>query len=247
MSWCAILSAVSNSSTHHDEVLTALRVAASEAGATPDIGSRIQADRGSALVHLGLRTPLRRRRVKQGFAFTTGDDDAVLAAWDRIWQQADVADVMFAPLDHYRDRAVEDPAAFWAIVSGWIDRIDNWAHADDLARVYSRALEASRALEGSSDVVYAALVGWSTEPDQWRQRIAMVSLIHYTGKHANFMPPNDVLAVVANCVADDRAPVSKAVGWVLRETMKADKQAVLDFMATHEATMSAATRRRALS
>lgn len=238
---CAILSSVSKRSAHHDEVLAALSAVASEAGATPDLGARIQADRGSALVHLGLRTPLRRRRVTQGFSFTVGDDEAVLTAWDGIWQQAGVADVMFAPLDHYRDRVVGDPAAFWSVVSAWIDRIENWAHADDLARVYSRALEAS------SDVVYPTLVDWSTEQDQWRQRIAMVSLIRYTGKNVNFMPPDHVLAVVGNCVADDRATVSKAVGWVLRETMKADEQAVLDFIATHEATISPATRRRALS
>lgn len=228
-------------SPHHDEVLAALSAAASEAGATPELEARIQNDRGSALVHLGLRTPLRRRRVKKGFSFTVGDNDAVLTAWDDIWQQADVADVMFAPLDHYRDRQVENPSAFWSIVSAWIDRIDNWAHADDLARVYSRALEAS------SDVVYPTLLGWSTEEDQWRQRIAMVSLIRYTGKNANFMPPADVLAIVANCVADDRATVSKAVGWVLRETMRADKAAVLEFLDIHETVISSATRRRALS
>lgn len=234
-------------SPHHDEVLAAFSAAASEDGATPELGARIQNDRSSALVHLGLRTPLRRRRVKQGFSFTIGDNDAVLTAWDDIWQQADVADVMFAPLDHYRDREVADPSAFWSIVSAWIDGIDNWAHADDLARVYSRVLEASRALEASSDVVYPTLLGWSTEEDQWRQRIAMVSLIRYTGKNANFMPPDEVLAVVANCVADDRATVSKAVGWVLRETMRADKAAVLEFLDTHETMISSATRRRALS
>ena len=224
--------------SNHQEVLDALREVALESGATAELGARIQADRGSELTHLGLRTPLRRRRVKQGFSFTTGGSKAVLAAWDDIWRTATVADVMFAPLDFYRARTVDDAAAFSATVAGWIERVDNWAHADDLARVYSRALEAS------ADVPYPTLLDWSAGQDQWRQRIAMVSLIRYSGKNVNFMPVEQVLAIVANCVTDERETVRKAVGWVLRETMKVDEPAVRAFLDRHAATISAATLRR---
>ena len=65
----------------------------------------------------------------------------------------------------------------------------------------------------------------------------------YTGKHATFMPSGSVLDVVANCVGDKRAAVTKAVGWVLRETMADDESAVRAFLETHATVISAATRR----
>ncbi len=74
----------------------------------------------------------------------------------------------------------------------------------------------------------------------------MVSLIRYTGKNATFMPTRAVLDVVANCVADQRKTVSKAVGWVLRETMRADQPAVLAFIDQHESVMASDARRRAI-
>lgn len=225
---------------HHDEVLAALQQAAREQGATPDLGARIQADRRTRFSHLGLRTPLRRARVKQGFDFLSGSEADVLRTWDRIWWAADVGDVLFAPLDHYRTVAVEHPEALWATSSRWIERIDNWAHADDLARVYSRTLEAV------PDVVYPTLLRWSGTSDPWLQRISMVSLIRYSGANASFMPTTMVLEVVENCVDDQRDTVAKALGWVLRETMRSDESAVLAFVDRHGPGMAPEAKRRAM-
>ena len=224
---------------HHLEVLTALTQVASESGTPSDLGGRIQSDRRSSFEHLGLRTPDRRRRVKQGFSFTAGSDTEVLAAWDEVWTTTSNGDVLFTPLDYYRTRPVVAVDQFWSTVVTWIDRIDNWAHADDLARVYSRALEAS------PDTVDPTLIGWSRSGDQWACRISMVSLIRYTGKNAAFMPADAVLDLVANCVADHRDTVAKAVGWILRETMDDDRQRVQAFLAEHESSMPAVSRRRA--
>lgn len=225
---------------HAAEVLAALTEAAFDDGVPAELGERVRLDRRSAFTHLGLRTPTRRRRVNAGFSFTGGSDAEVLAAWDSVWWRADVADVLFAPLDHYRDMVLADPIAFWSTVSRWVERVDNWAHADDLARVYSRALEAA------PESVYPTLLRWSSEHDQWLRRISMVSLIRYTGKNAGFMPANAVLAVVEACVADEREAVAKAVGWVLRETMMTNEVAVLEFLETHRAVMPASARRRAM-
>ena len=73
----------------------------------------------------------------------------------------------------------------------------------------------------------------------------MVSLIRYTGKNAAFMPADDVLDLVANCVTDQRDTVAKAVGWVLRETMEDDPRKVQGFLDKHTASMPAVARRRA--
>jgi len=138
-----------------------------------------------------------------------------------------------------------DPG-FWETVQHWIDRIDNWAHADDLARVYSFALEAVVSGQGE-DLVFPTLEAWSRDDDRWRKRISIVSLIHYSGKNAVFLPPEPVLRLVANCVGDPRDSVYKAVGWVLRETMRKHPDEVDAFLETHADQLHPSAVRRARS
>ena len=230
---------------HHDEVLGALSALAAETGISPERGELVRADRRSEFEYLGLRTPDRRRRVAAGFSFTDQDAASVLAAWDDIWNLADNGDVMFAALDFYRRRigsrrwTADDSAKLWSTAVGWIGRIDNWAHADDLARLYSFAL-ADR-----PELVYPTLEEWSRSDSEWQRRIAMVSLIHYSGKNAVFMPIDPCLHLLANCVDDRRETVSSALGWVLRELLAVHPDAVLAFLETHAASMPRPAIRRA--
>ncbi|MEO1056216.1 MAG: DNA alkylation repair protein [Actinomycetota bacterium] len=223
----------------HAEVLDALATVASETGMTGR-GELVRADRRSQYQYLGLRTPDRRRRVARGFSFTSGADQHVLTTWDGIWNDTDNGDVLFAVLDFYLARGVDHIVDdFWRTSAGWIDRVDNWAHADDLARLYSYALEADR------DGVYPTLEQWSHTESEWRRRVSVVSLIHYSGKNAVFMPIEPCLDLVANCVADPRDTVSKAVGWVLRELLATYPDEVTEFLQLHVAAMPAPAFRRA--
>ena len=230
---------------HHDEVLGALSALARETGISPERGELVRADRRSEFEYFGLRTPDRRRRVAAGFSFTDQDPASVLAAWDEIWNLADNGDVMFAVLDFYRRRigsrswAPADSAELWGTAVGWIERIDNWAHADDLARLYSFALA------DQPELVYLTLEEWSLADNEWQRRIAMVSLIHYSGKNAVFLPIEPSLRVLANCVDDRRETVSSALGWVLRELLAVHPDAVLAFLETHAASMPRPAIRRA--
>src|SRR5688572_30303935 len=58
------------------------------------------------------------------------------------------------------------------------------------------------------------MASWSTAESEWRRRVSFVSLIHYTGKNAIFLP---VKKVLSNCIDDHRIHVQMAVSWVLRE------------------------------
>ncbi|MBH0116807.1 DNA alkylation repair protein [Salinibacterium sp. NG253] len=230
---------------HHDEVLGALSALAAETGISLERGKLVRADRRSQFEYFGLRTPDRRRRVAAGFSFTGQDSASVLAAWDEIWHLADNGDVMFAALDFYRRRigsrrwTAADSAEFWSTAVGWIERIDNWAHADDLARLYSFALA------DQPELVYPTLEEWSRSDNERQRRIAMVSLIHYSGKNAVFMPIEPCLSLLANSVTDRRETVSSALGWVLRELLAVHPDAVLAFLTTHAASMPRPATRRA--
>ncbi len=224
---------------HHAEVLDALTAVASETGMTGR-GELVRADRRSQYQYLGLRTPDRRRRVAKGFSFTSGSDLDVLETWDGIWNSTDNGDVLFAVLDFYRARGVDDITEdYWQTSAAWIERVDNWAHADDLARLYSYALA------GARDDVYPTLEEWSRAESEWRRRVSVVSLIHYSGKNAVFMPVEPCLDLVANCVSDPRDTVHKAVGWVLRELLAVYPDQVIEFLRLHAGTMPAPAIRRA--
>lgn len=205
-----------------------------------DVGERIRIDRGSHLQHLGLRTPTRRKLVKAGFSFYDQDDEGILEVWDGIWKLTHYADVLFAVLDYYRERLQHGvPSFFWPVAADWITKIDNWAHADDLARVYSWALSSN------PDQVHPTLIEWNQLESLWHRRISIVSLVRYSGKNAVILPPDQVFPLLENCVDDDRAYIQKAVGWVVREMSGTYPTEAIRFLEQNRNALSRQALRRA--
>jgi 3-methyladenine DNA glycosylase AlkD len=221
---------------YHDEVVAALR----EVG-NPGLGADVAKDRGSSMEHLGIRFPVLRRRVKEGFSFYDLSEGEILAIWDHLWRTSRYGDVLFAALEYYAPlvRKRVSPA-LWPVVRHWHEQVDNWCHCDGLSSLYSWIL-ASEPAE-----VYPQLEAWNRAADQWLRRISIVSLIHYSGKNAVFMPLDRVLALVTTCLADEREYVQNAVGWVLREMGRAYPSEVRTYLEEHLATISAVAFRRAI-
>ena len=196
---------------YHDEVLGALQALGS-----PSLGRHMAKDRGSSLKYVGIRVTALRQRVKQGFSFYDLDPATVLAVWDDLWMGSEWGDVLFAAQEYYGPlvrKRVDD--AYWPVMKRWIGRVDNWCHADGLSGTYSRLLEAD------PEAVMPVLERWNKDEALWPRRVSIVSLIHYTGKNAVFLTPDEVLPLVDRCAEDRRQPMQKAVGWVLREMWRA--------------------------
>jgi len=221
----------------HDEVAAALR-----AIGNPRRGEAVRLDRGSRLEHLGIGFPALRARVKQGFSFSKRPFDEVLPVWDALWQQSPVGDVLFAALAFLEPVVRKQvPPTLWPRLVRWPVRVDNWCHADMLANVNSFVLQAQPA------ELLPQLLDWSRSAQtEWQLRIALASLIHYSGKNAVFLPPAQMLPVLAAAVGDARPSVQLALGWVLREIDRGHPQVVDTFLAEHAARIGAAARRRAL-
>ena len=221
---------------YHLEVKTALT-----AIGNPALGRAIQKDRGSKLEHLGIRFPELRRRVKQGFSFYTLPEDVVLEVWNALWQMSPYGDVLFAALEYYLPIVKKQvPENLWSVVKGWTPRIDNWCHSDGLSAIYSRILESNQ------KEVYAQLLEWNQAQSEWLRRISLVSLIHYSGKNAVFMPLKKVLPLVTNCLDDERYYVQTAIGWVLREMGNVYNNEIVNYLETHSKQMSTAAFSRAV-
>jgi 3-methyladenine DNA glycosylase AlkD len=222
---------------YHDEVAQALR-----AIGDPRLGEAIRADRGSRLEHLGIRFPALRKRVKQGFSFYDLPEEQVLEIWDALWTSSPYGDVLFAALEYYAPIVRRDvPPGLWPVIQHWGSRVDNWCHSDLLSNIYSRVGE--RYL----DEVYPQLEAWNAAEDEWLRRISIVSLVHYSGKNAVFLPPDRVLPLVSNCLGDGRHYVQTAVGWVLREMGHAYPDEIAAYLEAHAAAMSATAFSRAIA
>ena len=221
---------------HHDEVVAAL-----VAIGNPRRSEAIRLDRGSDLQYLGIGFPALRARVKQNFTFSRLPEAEVLEIWDALWRSSPYGDVLFAALETLapivRKRV---PPALWPTVRHWSERVDNWCHSDALSGIYSRVLEANFA------AVYPQLQAWNMSPSEWLRRISLTSLIHYSGRNAVFLAPEQVLPLVENCVADHRKCVELAVGWVLRELGHVHPDEVAAFLERHAANMGSRAYARAI-
>lgn len=197
-------------------------------------------DKKSQLEFLAVRVPAIERVVRSGFSFYRRPDGDVLSIWNGIWFSSPYFEVMTAAAMYYGlQRARIDPDT-WPTLATWSGRVENWAHSDQLAGMYSYLLA-----QRTSDV-YARLEAWNASDDPWLKRISLISLIHYSGKNAVFLPLERVVPLVSNCLSDERYYVQKAVGWVLREMGLVYPEEVRAYLRAHMARMPAIAFSRAI-
>jgi 3-methyladenine DNA glycosylase AlkD len=165
----------------------------------------------SQLEFLAIKVPVMRQVAREGFSFYSQSPEEVLEIWNAIWFSSPCYEVMSMPLFYYERPGKKISPATWPTLSTWSERVENWAHSDGLASIYSYLLAQN------FDEVYGVLQRWNNAENQWLRRLSMVSLIHYSGKKAVFLPLDKVLPMLENCLDDERPYVQKAIGWVLRE------------------------------
>jgi 3-methyladenine DNA glycosylase AlkD len=205
---------------YHNELVDALR-----AIGNPGYGRAVQKDRGSRMRHLGIRFPELRARVAKGFSFTSLPEDQVLEVWDGLWRMSPYADVLYAAIEFYRPIVRKQvPPGLWEVTQTWHRRVDNWCLADALASIWSRVLESD------INTVYPFLDDLNYSESVWDRRLSLVSLIHYSGKNAVFLPWQAVEPLVSRSLEDDRHYVQTAVGWLIREMGDASRREVTAYL-----------------
>ena len=207
----------------HEEVLKELKAIGS-----PSFALHTPKDRRSEMLYSGVRVPERRKLSKKGFSFYDRPETEVLAIWDDLFMHSPNGDVLFCALDYLRFRVRKHvPPNLWSIIRNWVQRVENWAHSDEMSWVFSYVLEAY------FDEVFEDLVTWNKSDDLWPKRISIVSLIHYTGKNSVFLPPEIVFPMVERCIDDHRYYMQKATGWVLREMNREYPEEVEEYLTSH--------------
>jgi len=95
----------------------------------------------------------------------------------------------------------------------WLDRISSWADHDGLVHYLIAPMVVADPARVEN------IFKWSKSPDRWHRRAACVALIHGTRKGKFLL---EIKPLSDSLLSDEDNMVQKGVGWLLRETAKAD-------------------------
>lgn len=105
--------------------------------------------------------------------------------------------------------------------ASWLDRITNWADHDALAHYLLAPMvcaDPARCRE---------VFRWAKSRNRWHRRAACVSLIRGT-REKQFFP--EIVRLAGMLLSDNDDMVQKGLGWLLRETAKADPQRTVPYL-----------------
>jgi 3-methyladenine DNA glycosylase AlkD len=103
----------------------------------------------------------------------------------------------------------------------WLDRVSSWADHDSLVHDVLApmiAAEPARCRE---------VFSWAKSPNRWRRRAACVALIRGTRERRFF---REIVRLSNQLLDDEDDMVQKGLGWLLRETAKADPQRTVPYL-----------------
>jgi len=112
-----------------------------------------------------------------------------------------------------------------------------WDYVDQLAAKHLGHLLANYQTE-----IKPVLLAWSTDPDIWRRRTAILSQLRFKqDTDVDFLQ-----TVIEPSLGESEFFLRKAIGWALREYSKVDPHFVTEYVATNQARLSPLSRREAL-
>ena len=216
-----------------DAVVSVLRPLASAERATAE-----RAYLKSHLQFLGVGVPAVRAAVisaARGYG-KLGRDDAL--AWARaLWSE---------PLHERRVAAIEVLRRYAGVLEpadlpqleAWIRESRSWAYVDPLAG------DLAGAIALRDDGAWPRIDAWSTDPDFWIRRSALLALL--PGIRGGRPDRERFERYAAPMLAEKEFFIRKAIGWVLRETSKKDPAYVTAWTRDHLDQLSGVTFREAV-
>ena len=109
----------------------------------------------------------------------------------------------------------------FAMFESWLDRIGSWADHDGLVHYLISPMVAAK--PARTKFVFR----WAKSPNRWHRRAACVALIR--AARAKMLSPEIVR--LSDTLLDDKDDmVQKGLGWLLRETAKADAPRIVPYL-----------------
>jgi len=157
--------------------------------------------------------PLHRRESKRVYSFSALPFTDQLAIWDQLWK---TGTNWYIRLHAYffLERHIKkenELREMWPVIVHWQDQVDDWGLCDALAKIYTKILVVM------PNEVYAQLRQWNGNPNLWKRRQSMVSLLYYSRTKKQFPTFDQIEALITPLLNDKEYYVQKGVGWTMRE------------------------------
>jgi 3-methyladenine DNA glycosylase AlkD len=107
------------------------------------------------------------------------------------------------------------------LFESWLPRISSWSDHDGLVHYLIGPMIAAKATRAKR------VFRWAKSRDRWHRRAACVALIQGT-RRKMFFP--EIKRLTAQLLCDEDDMVQKGLGWLLRETAKADAKRTVPFL-----------------
>ncbi len=109
----------------------------------------------------------------------------------------------------------------FARFDSWLDRVSSWADHDALVHNVIAPMILSKPVRCQE------VFRWAKSPNRWRRRAACVALIRAAREKKFF---SEITRLSNQLLRDDDDMVQKGLGWLLRETAKADAKTTLPYL-----------------
>ena len=107
------------------------------------------------------------------------------------------------------------------LFESWLDRISSWADHDALVHYLIAPMIAAKPSRN------AFVFRWAKSKNRWHRRAACVGLIQGTRQKLFF---HDIVRLSNKLLSDEDDMVQKGLGWLLRETAKADPKRTVPYL-----------------
>jgi 3-methyladenine DNA glycosylase AlkD len=179
--------------------------------------------------------PLHRRESKRVYSFSALPFTDQLAIWDQLWK---TGTNWYIRLHAYffLERHIKkenELREMWPVIVHWQDQVDDWGLCDALAKIYTKILVVT------PDEVYAQLRQWNSDPNLWKRRQSVVSLLYYSRTKKQFPTFGQIEALITPLLSDKEYYVQKGVGWAMREWRSVYPAETLAWLKEHIRSVSA--------
>ena len=156
-----------------------------------------------------------RRRIRKEFGL-----DFLLRVADKLFVGRVLEEKIFAVflLEKMTDEFGDTE---FRLFESWLPRISSWADHDGLVHYLIAPMVASKPDRT------ARVFRWAKSPDRWHRRAACVALIQGTRRKMFF---SEIKRLSNLLLSDEDAMVQKGLGWLLRETAKADAKRTMPYL-----------------
>ncbi len=166
----------------------------------------------SNLIFLNIKIPQVRAEFKKGFSFSNQSESEQWVIWDYVWNHSKVFEVMLLSSYWVGSRPVDETFAHRHLVLHWLDRVDNWAHSDELSSHFSKLLE------HEPEKLMPVFEKWNRSKKSWFKRQSLVGLLFYARFRTQKPSVKVLLSYIERHINDEHYYVQKGVGWALRES-----------------------------